>query len=265
MRTSRLFWGVVLVILGGLLLLRSLGIILFNVGQIFWPTLLILGGVWLLFGSKIRNRDLAEENLAIPLESAREAVIDIHHGAGTLKLGNGASAGQLLEGNFLGGVEHRVDYSGQWASVYLSTPSNVIFGLPTSSQGLRWDIRLTHAIPLDIRLHTGAGENQADFSGLLVRKLLLETGASSSVITLPARADQTHVDVHAGAASVVLRVPKGVAGRIRLNSGLVKTQIDNVHFPFNGTNYETPGYEEAENRVEISVEAGVGSIEILSV
>jgi len=41
-------------------------------------------------------------------------------------------------------------------------------------------------------------------------------------------------------------------------------KIDNNRFPVKGSVYETPDYETAENRVEIMVEAGVGSIEITS-
>ena len=84
----------------------------------------------------------------------------------------------------------------------------------------------------------------------------------SATLILPARAGRSQVEVHAGAASVVMRVPQGVAGRIQMKSGLVGTKIDNNRFPFNGSVYETPGFDTAENRVEIMVEAGVGSIEI---
>ncbi|MHB8932548.1 MAG: hypothetical protein ACYC6H_03660, partial [Bellilinea sp.] len=172
----------------------------------------------------------------------------------------------LVDGTFAGGVEHRVDYSSQWASLTLSTPSNLIFGIPggVGSEGLRWDVRLNETIPMEVRLHTGAGETRADFSSVQVSKVSLQTGASSTIITLPARAGFTSVDVHAGAAAVVLRVPQGVAGRIHLKTGLVGSKIDTNRFPFNGSVYETPDYEGAQNRVEIFVEAGVASIEITS-
>ena len=71
-------------------------------------------------------------------------------------------------------------------------------------------------------------------------------------------------DVHAGAASVVLRVPQGVAARIHVRSGLIGLKVDQNRFPHNGTAYESPNYLSADNKVEIVVEAGAGSIEILS-
>lgn len=266
MRRSRLFWGLALVVLGGLLLLRSLGIITWNVWLIFWPAILILAGAWMLLGPSVVKDEQKTDSLAIPLESAQEAVVDINHGAGTLKIGAGAKATNLVEGTFVGGVEQRIDYSSDWASLTLSAPSNVIFGFPGTfgPEGLRWDVRFNDRIPMDLRLHTGAGESRLDLSSLLVQKLSLETGASSTVITLPARAGMTDVEVRAGAASVVMRIPQGVAARIFMKSGLVSTKIDTNRFPYNGSVYETPGYETSQNKVEIVVEAGVGSIEILS-
>ena len=266
MRSSRLFWGVILVVLGGLLLLRSLGIITWNVWLFFWPAILILAGVWMLLGPAVNKGKQEVVNLDIPLESIQEAVIDVNHGAGTLDISGGAGPAQLMTGVFAGGVESRMEKIGHGGSLTLNPPTNVVWGFPGGfgGEGFRWNFRLTDAIPLDVRLHTGAGEARVDLVALRVRKLTLETGASSTIITLPANAGFTAVDVHAGAASVVLRVPQDVAGRITMKSGLVGTKIDNVRFPFNGTTYETAGYDSAANRVEILVEAGVGSIEIIS-
>lgn len=266
MRSNRLFWGVVLVVLGGLLLLKSLGIIDWNVWLIFWPALLILAGAWLLLGPWTGKRVRQTDELSIPLQSAQEAAIDINHSVGVLKIQAGASPSNLMEGTFVGGVEHRVDYSSQWASLNLSIPSNMVFGFPqvAGSEGLRWDLRFNNRIPLEIKLRTGAGENRVDLRSMLVRKVILETGASSSNIILPEKAGFTQVEVRAGVASVVLRVPQGVAGRIHMKSGLVGFKIDQNRFPVKGSGYESEDYDMAENKVEIMVEAGVGSIEITS-
>ena len=263
---GRLFWGGVFVLVGGLLLLQSLGIITWNVWLVFWPAVLIFVGAWMLLGPALYKRNQQVTNLDYPLESIQQAVVDINHGAGTMDIAGGAAAGHMLQGTFSGGVDSRFEKIGSGGSLTLSPPANVVWGIPPGfvHEGFRWDFRLTDAIPLDMRLHTGAGESRIDLSTLRVSKLTLETGASSTVIILPANAGFTDVDVHAGAASVVLRVPQGVAGRISMKSGLVGINIDTARFPFNGTTYETPGYESAANRVQILVEAGVGSIEIKS-
>lgn len=42
------FWGVVLVLVGGYSLLRSLGLVQWIRGDVFWPLLVIALGVWLI-------------------------------------------------------------------------------------------------------------------------------------------------------------------------------------------------------------------------
>ena len=49
MRRQGLFWGSVILLLGALLLLQTLGVFSFNVWGVFWALFLIFLGVWFLF------------------------------------------------------------------------------------------------------------------------------------------------------------------------------------------------------------------------
>ncbi|GIV63328.1 MAG: DUF5668 domain-containing protein [Chloroflexota bacterium] len=265
MRSNRLFWGLALILLGTLFLLQTLGVLAWSVWTYFWPLVLILLGAWILFRPRLAGKqNLEVENLAIPLQTATEASIEFNHGAGRLLVNGGAAPAQLLEGSFVGGVRHSLQQEGTLLRVTLKAdPVLTPLDIPwAGEEGLRWDVKLTHEVPLNLTFHTGAGENRINLRDLMVKRVVLETGASSSEITLPAQSPFCGVIVRAGAASVVLRVPEGVAGRIEMESGLVGSKIDPQRFPYNGTIYETPGYELAERRVEIKVEAGLGSIEI---
>jgi hypothetical protein len=264
MRTNRLFWGVVIILLGTLLLLQNLGLFVVNIWTFFWPLFLIVLGVWFILGPMISRRSKALQHLSVPLESARGAAIEFNHGAGRLRVNTMSTPGVLLEGDFVGGIKESVDFTGDQARIKLSADAEIAFGFPWAGghEGFQWDVKLADHLPLDLVFNTGAGESQIDLYAAVVRSLVLKTGASSTVLTLPHRAGHTHVDVQAGAASVMVRVPEGVAGRIIMKSGLVGTKIDTNRFPLSETNYETPGFENAENRVEIRIEAGVGSIEI---
>jgi hypothetical protein len=267
MHRNRLFWGLVLILLGTLFLLQTMGVLAWSVWAYFWPLVLILLGAWILLRPRVAGKKTLEtETLAIPLQGAAEAAVEFNHGAGRLLVSDGAAADQLLEGTFVGGVNHSISQEGSLARVKLS--ADVVFtplDIPwAGEEGLRWDVKLSNAVPLSLTFHTGAGENRINLRELNVRQVVLETGASSTEMTLPALSPFCRVIVRAGAASVVLRVPEGVAGRIELDSGLVGSKIDPQRFPFNGSTYETPGYDLAERRVEIKVEAGLGSIEIIS-
>jgi hypothetical protein len=58
-------------------------------------------------------------------------------------------------------------------------------------------------------------------------------------------------------------VPAGVAARIRSDSGLVDFRVDQERFPRTGDYYQSPDYDEAEHKVDLHVEMGVGSVKIL--
>jgi len=59
-----------------------------------------------------------------------------------------------------------------------------------------------------------------------------------------------------------MRVPSGVAARIRASGGLAEIHVDRGRFPRAGGVYQSADYDTAPNRVDIDVEAGVGSVNI---
>ncbi len=265
MRRGSIFWGSLILVLGVFLLINQF-IPGFNAWGIFWPLVLVGLGVWFLIGQRwAGSTNLVNEQVNIPLADIREVRILLHHGAGRLDINPSVNPGELLSGSFMGGVEQRLERSGSSARLDLRTANMQNFvGWPFgySNQGFNWNIAVTREIPLQLEVETGASETRLNLADLLVTDLLIKTGASSSTVILPARAGQTRVNVHSGAASVELSLPQGVAGRIHIQSGLAGVSIDQNRFPRVGSGYETPGYETAANKAEIYVETGVASITI---
>ncbi len=262
MRRQGLFWGSVILLLGVLLLLQTLGIVHFNVWPIFWALVLIFLGVWFLVRSRMRTGDFASENLSIARGGAVQAEVEIQHGAGKLSLRAASPGGALVEGAFGGGVVHTVQPSAK-TRVKLDAGAGTKAVLPWDwPGGLRWDVRLCPDLPLDLIFRTGAGESDIDLTELDVKSVRLETGASSSRLILPARAQFTRVDVRAGLASVNMIVPQGVAAKIQTQTGLSGINIDAARFPPTSGYYMSADYDTAPNRIEIYVEGGMGSVEV---
>jgi hypothetical protein len=117
-------------------------------------------------------------------------------------------------------------------------------------------------VPLELELETGASTVEADLSALRLAAVHLKTGASSSKLTLPANAGTTRVEVEGGAASVLLRVPSGVAARILSQGGASSTNVDLKRFPRAAGGYESPDYDTAANKVDIRSTLGAGSVEV---
>lgn len=262
MRRDYLFWGLVLVLLGGLLFLNAAGVPLpggMHALQLFWPAVLVLLGVWILLGYFWQGAGVEGDKRTIQLQGAREASLRLNYGAGRLKLGAGASGEQFLTGTFAGIVEQKVKLVGEQLQVRLEMgpfPSFLLGG----SGGAEWEVLLNREVPTSLRVETGATRSELDLSELRITELKLSTGASKTDLLLPARAGTTTVNIELGAASLDILVPKGVAARVRAEQGVSAIEVDTARFPFNNGIYESADYSSAQNRVDIIIQAGVGRV-----
>ncbi|MFO8036312.1 MAG: DUF5668 domain-containing protein [Anaerolineales bacterium] len=267
MSRSRVFWALILVLFGFLFLLRNFEIIDIDVWGVFWPTFLILLGVWFIWGSLARTPPVESQESSIALDGGEEARIRVKHGAGRLRVSESTDPDLLLSGVFGWGLDEVVKREGSTMDVLLS-PSHGVFPdviFPwtwTSGHGLDWSVQINQNIPLSLTFETGAGDAQLDLSQMNVKNLKLHTGASSTTLTLPEKAGQTTVQVEAGVASVSIKIPANVAAIIKAEGGLASIQINQERFPRRGDVYQSEDYESAENKVEMKIETGLGSVKV---
>lgn len=264
MGRSQLFWGTVLLLGGGLMLANALGIRLLGntaLTELFWPIMLIGGGVWVLMGVFLR-KTLGVETVSIGLQGASSAKIDIGHGAGNLTIRGGAEGDQLLSGTFSGGLRRHESLTGEKLAVKLRPEKEILdpvfFG--TRNQ-LDWDITLNSDIPIALDLNLGANRTEMDLSRVKLTALNLDTGASQTRIILPA-SGRYHADLDAGAASLEVIIPDGLAARIQSSIGLGDLNIDRDRFPRNGKVYQSADYDSATNAVDLTIDAGAASVRI---
>lgn len=264
MRRDYLFWGAVLILLGGLMFLNSAEIRLpggINPMQLFWPSVLILLGGGILFGYFMRGT-VEQEQLSIDLQGANQASLKLSHGAGRLTLGAGAAMGQFLSGSFAGGVKQRTRKSADRLDSHLEARPFIFPPFFGGWQGLEWDINLNRDVPLTLRLETGASQSELDLRDLKVTDLRVNTGASKTDLTLPANAGMTNVRVELGAASLDMVVPEGVAARIRAEHGAAAIEIDTARFPYSNGIYESADFSSAQNKADIMIQAGAGRVAV---
>lgn len=272
MRRWNFILGGALVVLGAFALLQvGLDVIgiHFRIWWLFWPLVFIGIGVWIVMRATARGgSDVPREQAAVSLDGASEAAVTVRHGAGRLTIGAGAGSDQLLSGSFGGGLATTKSLDGGRLRVVMSVRdrdfSRWFFGPWHRGWAgmLDWDFTLNPSVPLSLRLETGASETRLSLGELKVRELVLKTGASSTTIDLPRAAGHTLASIESGAAAVRLRVPEGVAASISVKSALAGIHVDTTRFPRSAGGYMSPDYDRAENKVEIHVETGVGSIEV---
>jgi hypothetical protein len=258
-----MFWGAILILIGIVFLLDNLGLFgNISVWNLIWPLVLILVGARILYGTVFRRAPETEHS-SVPLEGAQRARIKVQHGAGRLNVRTGGGMGVLAEGDFAGGVNVSSQREGNGLSVRMSVPENLFPFDWIPGGSLDWSFGLSPEIPIALEFETGAGEARLDLRELKISDVHLKSGASSTVIDLPTNAGFTRVRVEAGAASVEINVPSAVAAHIRSKGGLSSLQVDTNRFSSIGSNeYQSPDFATAENKVEMDIEMGVGSVRI---
>jgi Domain of unknown function (DUF5668)/Cell wall-active antibiotics response 4TMS YvqF len=267
MRRSSLFWGMILVVFGGILLLDKLNILSIHIWNLIWPLFLIAAGVWVVIGVSGGKRAYEVESVAIPMEGATQADVTIHHGAGRLVINNQVTTGNFISGAFGGGlsVTRRLNGRGMSLELRPKVDRQTFWDFPWmwgGHSGYDWEMAVSPEVPLTLRLETGADDARIDMTDLRVTDLRLHTGASSSDLKLPAHMPTTHIRVEGGAASIKLHVPGGVAAQISAQSGVSSISIDETRFPWIGNLYQSPAYATAPNKVDIDIQMGAGSVRV---
>lgn len=262
-----IFWGSVLIVMGGLFLLDNFGVLPVPAWSFFWPLALIGLGALTLFGVMRRNvrREMAPAEIA--LAGASRARVHVQHGAGVLRVHAGAHPGMLVSGTFAGGLAPSTHREGELLVADLKPDTDMLAVMTPWNWGpggaYDWDLALTDTVPLDLAFETGASESHIDLSGLKLSGLSLKTGASSTVLTLPAKPVGTcPVRIEGGATSVEATVPAGVEAFVRSESGLAGVQVNQARFlPVPG-GHQTAGYAGATDRLEIKVSMGLGAFKL---
>lgn len=259
MKRDNIFWGTVLILLGALFFLQRAGIIP-SVGPYLWPLALILFGGWLILSVYWRSSPSESERFDVALREARSVRYRFSHGAGQIVITGGAPPGKALVGSSAAGLNERINLDGDRLEVRIEAGASFVpFVGPSDGT---WRFQLTQEVPVTLKVETGASQLDMDLTDMLASHIELSTGASNSRVVMPARGASL-LDLEAGAASINISIPEGVAGRIRIKEGLTSLNVDTTRFPqVDSRLYQSPDFDTAANRAEVSVEAGLGSITI---
>jgi hypothetical protein len=264
MRRNQLVWGVILLLIGGLMLANAMGIKLPNgisPMELFWPALLILAGLWVLVSMFFRG-NVEVENVSIDLQGASSVNLKLDHGAGELKLHGGANGSQFAHGSFAGGLDHKASRNGDRLEVRMRPATDVLdFPFFRAPSQLDWDVAINNEIPIELKLNLGANKSDLNLSDMNITDLDIDMGASDTKLTLPSRG-RIHADLDLGAASLEIIVPDGVSARIHASLGAASINVDEERFPRNGHYYQSADYDTAANAVDVNIDAGAASIKI---
>jgi hypothetical protein len=264
MKTNRVFWGISIMLLGAVMLLKTMGFLHFNLWRVMGPAFLILIGLWFIYVAIVNPKPAAPEMLSISRDGAEELFLTLNHGAGKVQIKAGAADSDLLSGSFNNGIEHTITRVGTTANVTLQPfgdPANII--IPGNFQGLNWNIALNGNIPISIDLNSGASESSLNLTDINLKKLDVSTGASKTDIYFSNKSLASSAVINAGVAEVNMHIPENVAASIYVQGKeLSSIKVDTNRFVQSGDRYQSMDYATAAYKLDIEVKPGLGGINI---
>ena len=292
-RRRSVMWPVLLIVVGIVLLLVQTGVISVAWTDLwrFWPVLLILigldillGGVkhgWIIFivlaavlvvgaaiyvvPGTVQGVALKTEHLTYPAAGIKTASVRLEVGAAELNVETMSDSANLLEADIsynqrLTVLNANMDNPDGQATLRISTQTQgTTFGM-AGNNAEEWDVRLNTDIPTSLVLNAGVSDAELDLSDATLTALDINAGVGDVRVALPEQGAYS-VNVNGGVGSLTLEVPEGVEARVRVDGGLGSVDVDS-RFEQQGKAYVTAGYAEAESRVEIDIDGGVGSIKV---
>ena len=154
-----------------------------------------------------------------------------------------------------------------------------------SGQRDTWRVSLPTDIPFTLDLQVNAGSARVDLGGARLQDVTVQLNAGSVRLDLGSLVTVDDLSVHgnAGSATIVLPnvsvtgsfelnagsmrfcAPAGAALRIRTNDSIVASyDYDGHGLVRTGTTWETPGFTEAEVRIDLRTQANAGSFSLES-
>ena len=286
---------VLLIAIGAVLLLNTLGILEWSVWLTIvrlWPVLLIAAGLDLLLGRVsawgsllaallvlgvlagalwLSTTDdapggagLVAENLQQPLEGATSAEVEISPAVGRLHVEALPEAASLVQGTIYRGRNEEVEqtFEGGTRATYRLRAGQVSwapFGTWAFDRRV-WDVGLSPGAVLDLRAEMGAGEAILDLTGLQLERLQVDIGLGRAEVRLPAEG-RFEASVEGAIGEIVILIPDGMEVRIQASTAMAVRNMPEG-YRRNGDVYTSPGYEDAENRVDLTVSQAMGSLSV---
>ncbi|MFQ5398927.1 MAG: LiaI-LiaF-like domain-containing protein [Anaerolineae bacterium] len=245
--------------------------------------------------NNIGARLLKTETIEYGANDLQSAFVGINFSLQDVELYALEDSNKLIEGtvSYFGELIFKATRSGSEARITLAPgDTNVSFFLnPTNwvntTPDQPWHIGLNPEVLIDLRLDMGIGAADLNLAGVTLSRLELDGGVGSVNLTLPGgeydvtydagvgsvkiwlpESGRQQLDMDGGVGSITFFLPESMEARVEVNGGAGEFHIDHVRFTqVNGSGsgdgvWKTAGYDEAENRINLVIDVGTGSVTI---
>jgi len=286
-----LFWGLLFVLIGGLVLAENLGWISVHWGSMLslWPILIIVTGLSILavrgfiwravvltlilmsllligsvaggyvdFSSQTRNTSVIA---GFDGKEVKSASLHIKAGAGEISV-NSNDQDSIVKSRLDSNIAELVqdvlhDGSDEKINLTMSTLRQGWIGGVHNNL----DVMIGRKIPISFSMNFGAAKANIDLAEVRVTNVNLKSGASSTILTVGNKAKTVDISIESGASSTVVRIPLNSGVKLNMDSGLISKELADLIETSSGV-YQSSNYSDSKNIVNITAKLGVASFKI---
>jgi Cell wall-active antibiotics response 4TMS YvqF len=241
------------------------------------------------------TKNVLTHKLSEPLNGTKTAIVEINTDSGNLTIDQLTGDEHVLASGTLEYFEKQglptrtLSSSNGQATLTLrgGGSGRSWFGFPWAAckGAYEWQIHLNPTVSSDITAHSGGGNVKLDLARMTVTHLSADTGGGNMAVVLPDNAanlsvtaktgggnitvelgsgttGSNTVNANSGAGNMVVRVPSGIAAKVHASSGLGKVIVNPQFSKIDGNTYQSPDYDGAADRVEITVNSGAGNVSV---
>jgi hypothetical protein len=192
--------------------------------------------------------------------------------AKAVKMNLQMSAGELhLEGGSDHLLQAGFNYDGAWNPPDIEYSVNGSEGELTIGQQSQnqfafrtdntWNLKVSDSIPLSLKIDIGAGHGDLRLAKVDLTELELNIGAGQANVDLTGeRAKDLKATIHGGVGEAIVRLPKNIGVIAEVHGGL--GSIDVHGLTKEEDQYVNAAYGKSPNTIHLTVEGGIGHIEL---
>ncbi len=210
--------------------------------------------------------DLISSNKQVSVEKAEVVDVDIDFAEGIFHLSGGAN--QLMEAEFQYTENFdapKINYreNGSKGSLYLNQGRPANWFKWGAKENNEWEVRLHNDLPIHLNIETGVGIHHFQLGDLNLQSLNLEAGVIGDT-ELDLRGDWQNsfeADIEVGVGQFRILLPAETGVRVQVDHGV--GNVSATGLARHGDYYQNSAYETATEKIDITVELGVGELELI--
>jgi hypothetical protein len=225
----------------------------------------LIAGALCLCGCVIETAGPTQHDFrSIELDTSELVRLDLNMGAGNLRVDGGTQ--KLMRADFTYNVpswKPYVHYSGGTMRGNLSIEQPAVHQARLGHTKYEWDVRLNREVPLDVKVHFGAGNADLNLGGLTLRSVEVDMGVGRLQMDLRGNPKRNYdVRIQGGVGEAIIRLPGGVGVEAEAEGGIGSISAPGMHR--DGRRYRNDAFERSRVQIHLNIHGGVGSIRLIS-